>query len=321
MYPLVSVCVASYNQADFVCFTLDSIVAQDYRNIEIIIIDDCSKDNSVEVINDWLARYKTINGEDRLDIQFCAKEANTGVCSTFNLALQKSKGKYINIIGTDDIMLPEKISKQVALLENSADDVGLVYSDAYLIDTKGDYLFGKFIQLNKPYSINIAQCDIFNMLIEGNFIPVMSVLWKKECFDICGLFDETLIYEDYDMLLRVASKYKFIFSDFTSVKYRLHNSNSHNRLRSLAGLKSDFYVFYKHARVSDKIRSVVNIKLMQCIESMSFYKSADSRKYLNLYNKEFPENKTVGISLTYHLPYKWLLGIHNLTKVAKKYFF
>jgi glycosyltransferase involved in cell wall biosynthesis len=321
MYPLVSVCVASYNQADFVCATLDSIVAQSYRNIELIIVDDCSKDNSVAIINDWLNRYNSTNKQNKLNIQFYAKEINSGVCATFNLALQKSKGKYINIIGTDDIMLPEKISKQVALLERSSDDVGLVYSDAYLMDSKGDCLFGKFIQLHRSRIINIAQDDVFDMLIEGNFIPIMSVLWKKKCFDMCGGFDEALIYEDYDMLLRVALRYEFIFSDFTSVKYRLHNSNSHNRLRSLTGLESDFRIFYKHANVSNKIRSIVNIRLMQCVENMSFYKSTKFREYLTLYNNKFPENKTASISLAFHLPYKWLIGIHNLIKVAKKYFF
>jgi glycosyltransferase involved in cell wall biosynthesis len=321
MKPLVSVCVASYNQAEFVCDTLDSIVGQTYRPIEIIIVDDCSKDSSVAVIKSWLASRSSDNKVEECKIQLHEKKVNSGICSTFNIALQNAKGKYISIIGTDDIMLPEKIEHQVALLEKAASDVGLVYSDAYLIDAEGAELFGRFIQLNRPHTTSTPQGSVFDFLIEGNYIPVMSILWKKECFDVCGNFDESLIYEDYDMLLRISLKYKFVFSDFISVKYRLHNSNFHNRLRSLAGLESDFAIFYKYADSDGQIRPRINVKLMQFLEGMAMYKSHNLLSYLTLYNKKFPENKTVGVAITYHLPYKWLLGIHNISKVTRKYFF
>ncbi len=105
--PLITVAVFCYNNAQRVTETLDSIIGQAYSPIELIIVDDHSTDNSVEVINNW---------SGKTDVQ-CIKlfhAKNTGVCKGVNEVLQTCKGKYIAFIG-DDIMLPHKLENDIAV--------------------------------------------------------------------------------------------------------------------------------------------------------------------------------------------------------------
>lgn len=212
-YPLVSIAAINYNNAKYVIETLDSIYNQTYPNIELIIVDDCSTDNSVAVIEDWLTNYKR-------PYKFIKHEINKGVCAACNSGLKNARGKYIESIATDDAMLPEKTSKQVAILEETDSKVGAVYSDTYLMDINSDPLEGRFIARHREFT-TIPSGNIYKELLLGNYIPAMSFMFKASVFEDVGLYDENLIYEDYDMWLRIAAKYDILFSDFISVNYRI----------------------------------------------------------------------------------------------------
>ena len=121
MQPLVTIGVANYNNANYVLDTLNSIKAQNYPNVEVVIIDDCSADSSPAMIRDWLKDYNK-------PVKFIIHEKNRGVSAVCNQILKNAKGKYISLIATDDIMMPEKISIQVDIMEKTPDDVGIVYS-------------------------------------------------------------------------------------------------------------------------------------------------------------------------------------------------
>lgn len=107
--PLVTVGAFCYNNAQRVTETLDSILSQTYSPIELIIVDDCSTDNSVEVIKNWVKQ-----NDVQCRMNFHTK--NIGVCAGVNKVVQNCKGKYITFIG-DDIMLPHKSEKDIAVLE------------------------------------------------------------------------------------------------------------------------------------------------------------------------------------------------------------
>ena len=129
--PLVTIGAINYNNGLYVIETLESIKAQSYQNVELIIVDDCSTDNSVVLITEWLKNFDK-------PYKFIKHEKNKGVCNTCNDLLTNASGKYISTIGTDDIMMPDKIKVQVEILENSADEVCAVYSDAFLIKEDRD---------------------------------------------------------------------------------------------------------------------------------------------------------------------------------------
>lgn len=238
--PLVTIGAINYNNGLYVIETLESIKAQTYQNVELIIVDDCSTDNSVTLIADWLVKYNK-------PVKFIQHPKNLGVCATCNDVLKNATGQYISIIATDDLMMPEKIEMQVNILGHSTKDVGAVYSDAYLINEDSSKRYGWFIQRYKNFK-ELPSGNLYNTLMEGNFLPAMALLIKKQCYDEIGFFDKNLICEDFDMWLRLSKKYKFIFSDYVSVKYRVRDAGLSNSMRNwdLELMK----VYLKHAKES-----------------------------------------------------------------------
>ena len=317
---LVSVCVASYNNYKYITYTLDSILKQSYRPLEIIIVDDCSKDNSVNEINTWIKLNELSALQNDCIIKFFTNSKNSGVCHTFNVAIGNSKGSYINIIASDDLMLPEKVSIQVSILEKAHENVGLVYSDAYLIGPNDEPYFGKFIQRHKPDIIEIPQGNLLGDLLQDNFVPVMSILWKKECFKRCGIFDENLVYEDYDMLLRISREYKFIFSDFISVRYRLHSNNLHKRRNTIAWAESNFILYFKHLGAENKSHDLlIQQHLRRALIDMYNLKSKNIRIYFDQYYEYFKDDKMMRVALSCDLPYHQLLRFQKIfTKLVGK---
>ena len=174
---MVSALILCYNHAQFVTTCLDAVRAQTHSNLELIIVDDCSKDTSAQAITDWLRHYNK-------PATFIRHERNTGICRSLNDALRAAKGEYISLIAADDFWSPTKIANQVALLENAPKNIGVVYSDVHRVDEKGTPL---------PQSTYIAphvpawpppSGDILTELWEvGNWIPPMGTLVRRECFD------------------------------------------------------------------------------------------------------------------------------------------
>jgi len=240
--PLVSVILVCYNQAPFVEECLDSISSQTYRNLEVIIIDDCSEDDSAALIKSWLARTGT-------DATLILHDVNLGVCRTFNEALARANGQYISLIAADDVYLPHKIESQVTLFEELASKVGVVYSNAWQIDESGQPLSERFIEAHRKFD-SMPEGRIFGSLLEGNFIPAMSTLIRRSCFQAVGPYDEQLVYEDYDMWLRLSLEFDFVFSPVISARYRVvGNSVTRAVLQSgTRGLPSEFRILEKCRR-------------------------------------------------------------------------
>jgi len=212
-YPLVSAIVLSYNQARFVVECLEAVKAQDYPNLELIINDDASRDDSVAVINAWLAR-------NNIPHHFLKSKVNQGICRSLNNTLKVARGKYISGIAADDVWLPGKLRTQVELLEQLPEKVGVVYSDALQMDENGQLLPEKFIHAHRRFE-TMPTGNIHKTLWEGNFIPAMTALTRRVCFEQAGPYDETLFYEDWDMWLRISRHYEFFYSTEISARYRL----------------------------------------------------------------------------------------------------
>lgn len=219
--PLVSVICACYNQSKYVTESLESVKNQTYSNLEIIIWDDSSADDSVKIIENWIFQNKN------LKIIFIKNKQNFGICKSLNNAYSKANGKYIQMLALDDILLCDKIERHVEILEKSSEKEGLVFTDAYLINDKSEFYQNKFIAYHKKY-LNLKSGNFFEELLIGNFIPAMSIFYKSEIFAQVGKWDENLIFEDYDMILRIAKSFDFIFDDQPSVKYRFHENNTHS---------------------------------------------------------------------------------------------
>lgn len=229
--PMVSTIVLCYNQSRFALETLESVKAQTYKTIQLIIVDDCSSDDSVATIESWLH-------ENAIDCTFIRHHQNLGICKSLNDALAVATGKYVSIVASDDIWLPDKTAQQVEVMESQSDQVGVLYSDAFQIDADGNLLPDMFIAAHRKLP-EMPQGQILDTLLEGNFIPAMTTLIRRSCYDKAGLYDENLPWEDWDMWMRIARHYSFLYSPISLAKYRLHKK-SFSRSDRVAMLKGSF---------------------------------------------------------------------------------
>ncbi len=214
--PLVSAVVLCYNQARFAVECLEGIRQQGYPNLEIVVNDDASRDNSVEVIETWLKH-------SGIPYQLLRSTANQGICRSLNNAIRHARGKYISGIAADDVWLPGKLVSQVRLMESLPETTGVIYADALLMDEKSQPLPGSFIEAdgrNRGFK-EVPRGNIQLALWADNFIAPMTTLVRRECYERVGLFDETLFAEDWDMWLRIARHYQFAYSSEPVAKYRI----------------------------------------------------------------------------------------------------
>ncbi len=250
--PLVSIIAASYNHAAFVVETLESIRLQTYENIELIITDDGSNDNSVAVIKKWILQHN-------VSCTFLVNEQNEGICKTFNKGLASCKGKYFQVIACDDIMVAHKIERQVYFLEAATDNLAMVHTDAIIIDKSSQVLPELFKNYKKNKEESYKSND-FERLIQQNHVIAPSCLIRKSAMDaIGGRYDESLSYEDWDLWLRLARKFKFLEIKEPLVKYRrLEGSFSHNANWDILMAESSLKLLDKHRGISKELNRMID---------------------------------------------------------------
>lgn len=191
---LASVIVPSYNKAPYIRATLDSIADQTYGDIEIVVVDDASSDESVEVVRAWAAAHPT-------PLTLLEHEENLGVCRTLNDGLAFAKGEYISCLAADDRYLPHKIASHVQLLTDNP-RASFAYGDTRIEDPEGRILQESFTYAYQQG--RFRQGDIFLDLLTANFIAALTVTMRASALDEVGPYDESLPYEDYDMWLRLS---------------------------------------------------------------------------------------------------------------------
>jgi len=218
--PLVSVICLCYNHADFIREAVASVLAQTYPAIEIIIVDDGSRDKSVAVIEAIVAEHPQIT--------FVPLERNIGNCAAFNRGLAIAKGEYVVDFATDDILLPRRIEKQVGLFETLDATYGVIFTDAEYVDGQGrpfrkhyEYLFAKGLLDHIP------QGDVYTSVLRHYFICSPTMMVRRAVLNELRGYDETLAYEDFDFWVRSSRIYKYAFLDevLTQVR-RGHRSMS-----------------------------------------------------------------------------------------------
>ena len=216
--PKVSVFIPTYNRAHYLPQCLDSILAQTYQNFEIVIVDDGSSDNSLEILMDYQRRFP-----DKIYYYWHPGHANKGIAATSNLAILKSRGKYLAWTGSDDMWYPEKLELQVAQLEHDP-RLGVVYSYADFIDGNGRKLPGRAGRDITSDPNPVGQ------LLQYCHLPAMTTVIRRDCLEDVGLCDETLqICEDWDLWIRVFSRWTVGFIDRSLAQYRIHTNNLSKR--------------------------------------------------------------------------------------------
>jgi glycosyltransferase involved in cell wall biosynthesis len=222
-FPLVSVICLCYNHEEYVVEALNSVINQAYPNIELLIADDFSSDNSVSVIKSWLETHPYIT--------FITNKTNLGNTKTFNILAKIATGEYIIDLAADDILLPNCVEKQVTTFQNSGyRKLGIVYGNLIEIERNGNFLRNYYTNEDEPKS-----GDIYKMVI-GRTTQICSVssMIKKSVLEKSDFYDENLDYEDLDLWIRVSRNFEFEYIPEVLTKKRvLSNSlSSHFLLKN-----------------------------------------------------------------------------------------
>lgn len=198
-YPLVTVIALCYNHERFVLEALQSVVSQTYNNIELIIVDDFSTDNSVKNILKFV--------ENNSSIKTIFNQSNVGNCRSFNKALRIANGKYIIDLATDDIMLPERVAEQVEKFKQCSDNTGVVYSNGIYIDANSKPLKGGQILADSI----MPEGDVYETCLQGSFLMPCTIMIKKSVLEQLGGYDESLAYEDLDFWIRSSRTWEYAY--------------------------------------------------------------------------------------------------------------
>jgi len=216
----VSVIIPAFNAAAFLKEAIDSILQQTYKDIEIIVVDDGSTDNTRSIVESFGDRIIYIH------------QQNSGHAIARNTGLKRATGRYFAFLDSDDVWLPEKIKRQVKILEANA-DAGIVHCDIVKVDLEGN-------EIKKyPRKIKYFHGNMFPyILTRRGHIATSSAIFKKECIERCGYLDETVREwgsEDREFWLRLCKHFKVEYIDKPLVKYRLR-SKSLSRSRDLSNV-------------------------------------------------------------------------------------
>jgi len=226
---LVTIIIPVYNGADYLREAIDSSLAQTYSNFEVIVVNDGSNDGG-------RTREIALSYGDR--IRYLEKE-NGGVASALNAGIRATKGKYISWLSHDDVYAPEKIERQVAVLEDMAAQgrKAIAYSSFLYIDERAEVI-GSLDLPDVPPS-KVYECMLTNTVFTSPFkgVPYVlhgcSVLCPRAAFDEVGLFDEGLpTTQDYDLWFKMTGVYDFVVVDGHLVLSREHEMQSSKVLRS-----------------------------------------------------------------------------------------
>ncbi len=220
---LLSTLVPCYNHEDFITDTIESIWKQNISNMEIIIIDDGSSDNSYEVL-------KQLQASSPVPMHVYTQK-NAGIVKTLNRCLAKAQGKYISLIGSDDQYFPNALSTLLSEIQKD-DSVKVIYANAR--EFKGDELFEKMHQSQARDLLALPPTEIEKKLRSEVPRPLLTqcAIFEKNLLDSIHGWNETLMLDDWPLNIEVfhyltKHKYKHRFLDIDLVKYRFHDTNIH----------------------------------------------------------------------------------------------
>jgi glycosyltransferase involved in cell wall biosynthesis len=209
--PLVSVVMATYNRAAYIADAIRSVQAQAYDNVEIIVADDGSTDNTPEIVGQF--------GEAVTYLQLPHRGQPA---ATRNAALERAKGEYIAFLDSDDLFLPSRLAKQVSALVKHP-DAALAYSNGYFFRDHPEQPTGHVLD-GLPTPSGKAFAD----LLRGNFLSSPVVLVRRSCLDAVGTFDERpefFAVEDYDLWLRIAARFPLVYVPGDVAAIRRHGES------------------------------------------------------------------------------------------------
>ena len=239
----VSVIIPTYNRASLLEKSIQSVLNQTFQDFEIIIVDDCSTDNTEQVV-------KIFQEKDNR-IRYIKHEKNRGAAAARNTGIKAARGEFVAFQDSDDEWFSDKLLLQMQVFSNAQKDVGVVYTGFWRITNKKKiYIPHSWVKQKEGY--------ILRELLIGNFIGTPTAIVRKECLIKMGMFDERLhSLEDWELWLRISKFYKFkCINKPLLVSYFTPNSVSTNKYAFIEAmnliLKKHFREFSSNKKILSK---------------------------------------------------------------------
>ncbi|MEW6096632.1 MAG: glycosyltransferase [bacterium] len=305
--PKVSVCIPNYNYGHFIGDAIRSVLAQTYKDFELIIVDNCSADNSEEVIKSFR--------DPR--IRFYKNEKNIGMTANWNKCLSLARGEYISILHADDVYLPNFLEEGVKVLDTNP-KVGMVYSQVKYINDKGKVIGdSRGLQPLKSYVL-AGEKEFQKLVTHSTNIFCPAVMVRKSIYNAIGNFDESFsLASDYDMWLRISLNYDVAFISQPLACYRVHE-DSETTLNLNMLVKEDYEVLKKtYSNLSKEkqyfrnlvltaLRRISKKNLWIAIKYLSRGENETARKYISSYIIE--NSSSMGVYILLLLTYLGWIG-------------
>jgi glycosyltransferase involved in cell wall biosynthesis len=291
--PCVSVIVTSYNQEQWLIQALDSVAAQTHRPLQLIVTDDGSSDSSVETIRSWLE-------SSDLDRQLIASPRNMGLPAMLNQTIPHLAGEFVVVLNGDDWLDPDRIERQSAALQAADDRVGLVYCDMRVVDEAGTPTG----DIYPPPEVQRVSGDALAAIIAGPLTGMPAVMFRRHLLDVIGPWDETLVADDFDFLLRAAaSGHEFLHLPDALVNYRQSdNTLTKGRMNELAAGRFDALQRHLGATSGD-IDDAIYTRLagLACALHANGYDRRETNRRLRFVLRHAPSRRLVRAALEGHL--------------------
>ncbi|AIZ35335.1 glycosyltransferase [Pseudomonas sp. K1(2024)] len=239
--PQVTVIIASYNHGPYIEESILSVLGQTYPNIELLVVDDGSTDDSVE-------RIQRLQDKHGFDFRV---QQNMGLTHTLNAAVARAKGELIVPFGSDDIMLPERIAIQAEYMADKP-EVGICAGNIELIDAQGEL----FPETRQRRDIAFRRMDFEDMFLERKpYPPAPTLMIRREALEKVGGFDPQIRLEDLLIELKITHAGYFIDGlNVLMARYRKHASNSYKNHRFMIDNILRTYALFKDHPAYEQVK-------------------------------------------------------------------
>lgn len=247
--PLVSVIIASYNHAPYIEASIESVLAQSYPHIELLVVDDGSKDDSVE-------RIRCLQQRHAFDFRV---QQNQGLSRTLNETIARARGSLIAPFGSDDIMLSERIALQVAYMVDKP-QVGICAGNIQEIDARGEFRA-------PPKELPLRSLDFEDVFLDRKAgAPAPTLLFRREALERVGGFDPQIRLEDLLIELKIThAGYRLDILPDVLAQYRVHGSNTYKNYRFMVDNVLRTYAhFSDHPAYAEVCARFRNSMLLKC---------------------------------------------------------
>jgi glycosyltransferase involved in cell wall biosynthesis len=302
--PSVSVVIPSYNSSRYLAEAIDSVLAQTYQDFEIIVIDDGSTDSTAELVAGYGDRVRYYQQHQR------------GPAAARNLGIRSARGRYVAFQDADDLWMPDKLAKQMALLERRP-ELAMVFCGHTAFDVEGPVTWCRGLEKRRW----LMKGDVVQNIFLNSEIGTPTVMVRRDVFDSVGGFDEDLqIGEDDNLWMRIASAYPVELLDEPMAAVRVHSKgiSRHPLTTYSAQLLQLQLLPVRYPALTQRLKPVLSIKRGQVHYELGLHHFSNNelKEARAAFGKAFRANPWQWLFsyryLLTLLPHAWVRAIRRL---------